>query len=385
MPLQDDRRLKLFRALEDNDNYYELPLELSQLAEELAKSMLIMLHTIPKTLLRSIILNTVSYDFSNRITAPSPYYSADGPGTYVAAMSIRGHNGEFVCVVEIEDLIQGLRKYCKVYIRQKVHHGSPSTPEDKGLDDSAHEVGATFGSRTSRAKDRPKFIKNDDAHQKVLWLWRAPRPACRPVAQQGLSRIAFQKQGPLMVGCSNQTDDRMPHHNPKGSSGLSLTTPTWELTLHLIKSRLGLDLVVTVRPVIRTWENNLLVTSEVLITDLAGSYVFQKGFNIIGAGSLAGDKQDDVPTDYVDYIAEQTARDPEDSLAQVKAELLSAEATKVRLEIARTEAKARFGHLRERRIALHNQLDMLEDVREIIRILMSQTLKRGGGKEPLDS
>ncbi|RYP11838.1 hypothetical protein DL767_011453 [Monosporascus sp. MG133] len=437
MPLQGDRRLKLFRALGDNDSYYELSIELTQLAEELAKckneridkartliendrwhetSMLIMLHTIPKALLRSIILNTVAYDFSNRTTAPPPCYSADGPGTYVAAMSIRGRNGEFLCVVEIEDLIQGLRKYCKAYIRQKAHQGPPSKPEDKALDESAREVDATFGSRSSGAKDRLRFIRSDDAHQRVLWLIESFEDRCRPVAQQGLSRVAFQKQGPLMVGCSNQMDDRMPHHDPKGPSGLGLTTYTWALTLCLIKNRLGLDPVVTVRPVVRTWENNLLVTSEVLVTALAGSYVFQEGFNVIGAGSQAGDKPDNVLTDckhyifvdrpffgqnvdatlaelqrrekYVDdvnYIAEQTARDPEDSLARVKAELLLAEATKVWLEMARTEAEARVEQLRERRIALHNQLDMLEDVREIIRILGSHMLKRGGDKEQLDS
>ncbi|RYP56434.1 hypothetical protein DL770_010829 [Monosporascus sp. CRB-9-2] len=437
MPLQGERTLTLFHALEDNDSYYELSLELSKLAKELAKykkervdkprdliendrwhgrSMLIMLHTIPKTLLRSIILNTVAYDFLNRITAPPLCYSADGPGTYVAAMSIRSRNGEFLCVVEIEDLIEGLRKYCKAYVRQKAHQGSPSTPEDKALDESAREVDAAFGSRSSGAKDRLRFIRSDDAHQRVFVAHRELRGPLPASGTAGAVPSRVSEAEPSDGGCSNQMDDRMPHHDPKGPSGLGPTTYTWALTLCLIKSRLGLDPVVTVRPVVRTWENNLLATSEVLVTALAGSYVFQEGFNVIGAGGQAGDRPDNVLTDCkryifadrpffgqnvnatqaelqrrekyvedVDYIAEQTAKDPEDSLAQVKAELLSAEATKVRLEMARTEAEAKVEQLRERRIALHNQLDTLEDVGEIIRILMSQTLKRGGDKEQLDS
>ncbi|RYP44292.1 hypothetical protein DL768_009242 [Monosporascus sp. mg162] len=289
---------------------------------------------------------------------------ADGPGTYVAAMSIRGFNGEFLCVVEIEDLIRGLRKHCKAYIRQKVHQGSTSTPEDKTPDESVCEVDAALGSRSSGAKDRLRFIRSDDAHQRVLWLIES----CRPVASRdGRPDASPRSERAIGFGA---------HHLYLGA----------DLVPHQERARAGPggDREASGPHVREQPPRNVGGVGH----GLGGvHYIFVDGpfFGQNVNATQAELRRREKYVEAVDYIAEQTARDPEDSLAQVKAQLLLAEATKVRLEMARTEADARVEQLRERRIAFHNQLDMLEDVREIIRTLMSQTLKRGGDKEQLDS
>ncbi|KAF3059410.1 hypothetical protein GL218_04934 [Daldinia childiae] len=85
VPLLSGRRLEMFKALEDHDNYYELSLMFPALANDMEnfgsklpasreaslqihqdhvnqRPMGILLHAIPKDMLRSLILGTVAFD-----------------------------------------------------------------------------------------------------------------------------------------------------------------------------------------------------------------------------------------------------------------------------------------------------------------------------------
>ncbi|KAH9905569.1 hypothetical protein F4778DRAFT_667540 [Xylariomycetidae sp. FL2044] len=328
MPLQDKRRADLYSALVDNDNYYSLSLVITKRAMELTphagektarakrtiehdrqygRRLFHLLHVIPRDLLEAIILGNVAEFFlgPKKPGKSTQTYAADGPGTYVAAMAIRGRSGRFTNVLEDQQLIYGLKRYCEAYTRQEIRRGPPTTAADVALDLFAREVDSTFGTRPGSKPDTLRFIQNSDALSRVRWLVRSfeRRSASAQAAQQqGHSLTTFRCQGPLMVGCSNQMDQRMPQHDPGDSSKLRLTTYTWALTLCLIKHTLRLDPVVVTRPVIRTWENGHLGVSEILVTALAASYVFQDGFNVIGAGTQNGDKQANQLEDCMKYV-----------------------------------------------------------------------------------
>ncbi|KAI0473327.1 hypothetical protein GGR56DRAFT_698352 [Xylariaceae sp. FL0804] len=312
MPLQDKRRLTLHRALTQNPSYYQLSLRLSSHASELAAystlktrkaeallsddirhkhQMLAMLHTIPREYLEAIILGTVAHYFRSDPSSPPPCYDGLGPGTYVAALSIRGRQGHFLSVDEIEELIRGLKKYCVAYGRYCISGNSPVSVRDVELADFTRRVDDAYGFRPASAPDSPRWITSDTTRDRVLDLATSLRRRCDS-SLQGAARTTPQKQGPLMVGCSNDLAVRMPQHRPENSSGLRSTTCTWGLTLCLIREHLGLDPEVTVRPVVRTWDNSQLPASEILVSALAASYVFQDGFNIVGAGGRDGDVSD---------------------------------------------------------------------------------------------
>ncbi|KAI1764159.1 hypothetical protein GGR53DRAFT_466569 [Hypoxylon sp. FL1150] len=304
VPLQGGKRLELYQAFADYDNYYEVLQVLSkhaielgnqsslkkaldqlQFDRELGRKIAVLLHAIPRGLLEALILGTVGYYFASAPYVTRECYDADGPGTYVAAMTITGRHGRFTNVEEDEKLVVALRKYCDAYAGQKARQGGPPASQtDVDLDTFARNVDKTFGSRPGSKKDQ-SFERR-----------------CVASRNQGSSRLAYHKQGPLMIGCSNQLDERMGHHDPYSSSGLSQTTYTWALTLCLISSELNLIPEVIVKPVIRTWENEYLGPSEVLVSALGLSYVFQDGFNVVGGGSQKGDKQSSVLLEAKEHV-----------------------------------------------------------------------------------
>ncbi|KAI1778705.1 hypothetical protein F4818DRAFT_438855 [Hypoxylon cercidicola] len=324
VPLQDERRLELYQALTDYDNYYEVsqvlwkhskeltnaqalkvqkPLQHLRYDREFGRRISVLLHAIPRGLLEAIILGTVSRYFLSVPLSTPDCYDSEGPGTYVAAMSITGRGGCFTSVEENEKLIDALRKYCMAYQGQNLRQGAPPrSVADMQLDLFARKVDRAIGSRPGSKKDQVRFIQSDKALKMVSLLIGSFERRCEPSRSQGASRTTYHKQGPLMVGCSNQIDERMPHHEPYSSSGLSQTTYTWALTLCLIVSELKLVPEVVVRPVIRTWENDDLCPSEILVSALGASYVFQDGFNVVGAGSQKGDKPSSVLIDAKEHV-----------------------------------------------------------------------------------
>ncbi|KAI1855710.1 hypothetical protein JX265_012155 [Neoarthrinium moseri] len=312
IPLMSGLRLEMYEALEDNVSYYELSLLLTKHADALIaqngvisqarsaaekilqdrerkRALSILLHTIPRTLLKSIIVGTVAHDFlNNQNDPPRPvHYSGEGGGTYVAAMCIAGRNGSFLNAIEIQELVDALRKYCVGYRFQKVHGASPITPQHKAYDQWARGVDSAFGSRPSKAADA-LWIANDDALKRVELLILSFTQRLHPSRHHGKSKTLYHRQGPLMVGCSKLLKVRMKQHDPFDPSHLSLTTYTWALTLCLIKAELHLTPQVVVKPVTHIWDNQHLGASEVLVTALASSYCFQDGFNVIGAGGQSG-------------------------------------------------------------------------------------------------
>lgn len=117
VPLMEGVRLEMYRTFKDHDHYYELSQVLNGHASVLSKNAniihatgpaidaieqdrkrgrrwYILLHTIPRSLMESVIQGTVAYDLLQ--AAPPETYKADGPGTYVAGIAIRQWQGKFL-------------------------------------------------------------------------------------------------------------------------------------------------------------------------------------------------------------------------------------------------------------------------------------------------
>ncbi|KAI1375739.1 hypothetical protein F4677DRAFT_445903 [Hypoxylon crocopeplum] len=281
VPLLTSRRLEMFRALEDNPSYYELSSMLPALADDIEtlgqdlsataaaaaqiradptqnrREMCVLLHAIPKDLLRSLILGTVAFDFSQ---SPKPAsYAVDGPGAYVAAMTISGRSGKWLSRNEIAELIQKLDKYVAAYEAWKTHCGQPKGAIDTDLDSYAKMVDSQYGARDANKTEELRFA-NDDAVAKI-----------RPFTSS-----------PLYVGCSKDMGTLTTAFDP--NNGLGDTNKLWSLVCSVLQF-IGKTPLVVVVPVIRTWTREQLPLAEILTTALASSLVTQDGFNIHGPGT----------------------------------------------------------------------------------------------------
>ncbi|KAK6859483.1 hypothetical protein PG995_003119 [Apiospora arundinis] len=310
-PFMSGARVEMLSAL-DCSSYYELLLALSKNASVLShhtnslagmtsaqqkiegdrangRALAMLLHCIPPTLMRSIVAGTVAHDFLDRSTPSPDVYSADGAGTYVAGIAIQGRDDGFLTYPELSDLVAALEDYCKSYKLQKRRGGQPPTnPSEILADTIARQIDDEFGGRVPSKPDSHRWIPNDDALRRVELFVASLKDRLASIDRDGLSRTTIHIQSPLMVGCSKLLRDRMPHHTGADGSSLRSTTYTWGLTLCCIQACLQLTPRPVVQPVVHVWRNEHLPISEVLVTALAGSYCFQDGFNVIGAGTSSG-------------------------------------------------------------------------------------------------
>ncbi|TPX11315.1 uncharacterized protein E0L32_001133 [Thyridium curvatum] len=303
VPVMTQMQTRMLKALR-HPSYHELTLLFDELADELDANntgpvvipvndmqnavridqhceMLKLLHQIPTDLCESIIRGTVAYDAKRGTNRPDAY-SDDGPGTYVAGMSIDGRHGKFLSIAEISVLINDLTAYLDAYGIWQLPGGrwDPTIPGADRAADLIRAVDSQYG--RPQADGSPRFVRNPAAAQKVRLLVENFRR--RIDIGRDPTHNVWQTQSPLMVGCTSKTIGlRGREHDP--AQGLGNTTYTWALTLCLIK-RMGLVPSVTVRPVIRIWEREQLWRSKMLVTMLAQSLVTQQGFNVIQGGGL---------------------------------------------------------------------------------------------------
>ncbi|KAK8040206.1 hypothetical protein PG993_008617 [Apiospora rasikravindrae] len=314
VPLMDGARLDMYRALHC-DSYYQLLLLMNKHSALLEKNaanlrfvqaaagkiqhdrinkraLAMLLLCLPPELLKSIVTGTFAYDVLSSAGTNPFTYKLDGMGTYIYGLAIQGRNGHFLNVMEIERLIEALKKYCRCYSRQKAHGGNPATPQDNALAIWAGGIDSAYGSRPGNTPNKLRFIQNDDALKRVNSFVQGLQRRCDAIANAGKSNAVYLTQAPLGVGCSKNLPHRVPQHNPNDSSGLRHSTYTWCLTLCIIKKQLHLDPKTVVLPVLQVWDNTHLAQSEILVSALASSYCFQDGFNVCGAGSQNGTLSD---------------------------------------------------------------------------------------------
>ncbi|KAI1841472.1 hypothetical protein JX266_012312 [Neoarthrinium moseri] len=95
----------------------------------------ILLHTIPRKLLRSLALGLLAYDFYDKSSENHEnHYSTGGPGTYAIGLTCEGHGGAFLSRREIVELRTCLKEYyCgfKVWQRHGDAYGTSQLTRDE--------------------------------------------------------------------------------------------------------------------------------------------------------------------------------------------------------------------------------------------------------------
>ncbi|KAI1468286.1 uncharacterized protein F4812DRAFT_361139 [Daldinia caldariorum] len=367
VPLMRGRRLEMFKALEDHDSYYELSLMFSALAGDLQqlganlpgsssaalkirqdktnkRAMCILLHSILKDLLRSVILGTVAFDMISPTRKPA-HYAADGPGAYVAAMAIDGRDGKWLNRDEIRDLIKTLNMYVKAYEAWKIHKGKPDNAEARDLDKFAREIDTQYGSRYAEQPDEMRFVNHDDATAKTQFFMNSLIQRCDP-SLPGPDQI-YQIASPLYVGCSESMNVSITKYQP--STGLRLVNKPWGLVCCALKY-MGKHPTVVVTPVIRTWQRTDLPLAEILVTMLGSSLVTQDGFNGHGPGTTNDTSTQSVLSEaerYVLALEPHLKNNIEASLREMAERKTYFERMEVVARFPDTDAESALGDLRK--------------------------------------
>lgn len=315
-------RAELVQALDEKKSLFEVVLMLGDVVKDLQKvcgdvklaktlesfdeeiprmQMASLLHYVNVKLLRSIVAGTLAYDLYQDpdLGANCQYNENSSPGTYVVSLSIKGRQGKFLNIKELGKLADRVDEYAngaglwsrnhKAWDDQDPRHG-PAKAFIK-------EVDSTVG--RADPDGTPRFGDNASAIEKLKELARMFRRravASLDVQNQGKTN---QTQAPVMVGCTAETiGKRTKAHVPQWSevnplypaaNSLQSTTKTWGLTVSLLYFMdLKPDIVhVAALPY---FDPNDLPRTEMLLTTLARSFVWQDGFNVTQGGGHSDDK-----------------------------------------------------------------------------------------------
>lgn len=321
MPLMKGIRAELVQALDEKKSLFEVTLMLGDVVKDLGKvqwdiaikktiesfdedmplmRMASLLHYMNVKLLRSVIAGTLAYDLYQDadLGANCQYNENSSPGTYVVSLSIKGRQGKFLNIRELGQLADLVDDYAQA---ADLWANNDKAWDDK---DARHAQGKEFtkevDSKVGRAEPdgMPRFGDNKSAIHKLRELARMFRRRVDVSLDIQNKGETYQTQAPAMVGCTTETiGKRTKAHVPQWSevnplhpaaNSLQSTTKTWALTLSLLYyMNLRLDIVhVAALPF---FDASDLSRTEMLLTTLARSLVWQDGFNVIQGGGRSDD------------------------------------------------------------------------------------------------
>ncbi|KAK1447833.1 hypothetical protein CMEL01_09672 [Colletotrichum melonis] len=223
------------------------------------RNSLMLLHAIPRKLLRSLIQGTLAFD-------------------------------TFLGYDEITSVITELKDYIKVYrINLRTLHGQQAEIAERMLVKKAYAFYDAFGTSTT---DKTRLISNSAdlfvANNLVKALQRRQRTATDP-----RQFCVHQIQGMQYVGSSGDLGSRVPGYAANTILGgkdtldpTSINTPLI-LLLSAIKAS-GLVPKTVSRVILKTWEPGLLPIAERLVISLARSNYLQDGLNVTEGGGQRG-------------------------------------------------------------------------------------------------
>ncbi|CAG7565832.1 unnamed protein product [Fusarium equiseti] len=301
-----DEQMKLIDICARGKSLYEVYLQLPKLASDLENdealqehsfsvestvralkyrslTMFELMHSMSPRVIRSIVAGTVAFDDQtgkfNGYDAPNKHSSAHVPGVYVIGLSRYGEEGRFLNITELELVIQAIEKYIAGYYAyvkfQKLATGAwLSDVENDALIHLRH-VDEKAGGKESRT---PVFIDKDERVPRIEALLETLRCMCDPNLDP--TKLVRMIQSPLYVGCSQNLEQRMGTY---GTHCLKDINKPLGLTVAIMR-KLSLEPKLHVRNVIRTWKPAQLPVAEQLVTCLASSLVYQRGFNSTEAG-----------------------------------------------------------------------------------------------------
>ncbi|KAF0641669.1 hypothetical protein FPSE5266_10360 [Fusarium pseudograminearum] len=274
----------LAAALEDNQTLKDNNFSVAHTVNALNRadwSMLELLHSMDHDVVQSIVKNTFAYDMiqKNIRCFPMPRRASNViPGVYVIGLSIDGQNGRFLNIRETEIVVEEMKEYVAGY---KAHIKYKSAPATLSKDEAharrhINQVDGFAGG--AMKKDDPAFIKKEEEIPSIEALIKTFEKMCdRSLYSTGLIRI---HQSPLYVGCSKNLFNRTSDYGQE--SVRSINKPLG-LTISILR-KLGYRVQLIIGNVVRVWRADQLPKAEQLVTTLAGSFVYQHGFNAAEAG-----------------------------------------------------------------------------------------------------
>lgn len=311
---------KFTKAIDDNRSMFEISLMLKEAVDEaklvsdqvsLNKTMgefereryikmVQLLHYVHPLMLKAIARGTLAYEYEQHPAFQDQYwYNAKTvSGTYAVSVSIKGRDGKFLNQRELERMAKYIDEYGDA---AEVFHESGAWDsmrnvqhaEQKGfvnlVDAKLSDVGSEMGMSTA-----PKFAPEPGTVKKLRELAKMFRRRIDPtLPAKDIVREDYQVQAPVMIGCTGETTwERTEHHVPKflknspvtpTAGSLQSTTPTWALTLSIL-AVMKLEFKVVRVAALGIFDPKDLPRSEILLTTVAQSLVWQTGFNIIQGG-----------------------------------------------------------------------------------------------------
>ncbi|KAJ4394899.1 hypothetical protein N0V93_004119 [Gnomoniopsis smithogilvyi] len=319
MPLMKGFMARFTQAIDENNSMFEISLMLKDAVDQ-AKAvsdlipvertigefereryiqMVQLLHYVHPLMLKAIARGTLAYEHENNPAFRDQYqYNAKTvPGTYAVSVSINGRGGKFLNQRELERLAEYIDEYGDA---AEAFHKKGEWDAMRNIDHAEHMGFVDMvdsklsGSSSKVGNSAPRFAPAPGTAKNLRELaemFRRRIDATLPSADD--VREDFQIQAPVMIGCTSEAIwEGTEHHEPKflkdrplspTAGSLQSTTPTWALTLSIL-AVMGMKFKVVRVAALAIFDLKDLSRSEILLTTVAQSLVWQTGFNIIQGG-----------------------------------------------------------------------------------------------------
>ncbi|CEI69191.1 hypothetical protein FVEN_g4053 [Fusarium venenatum] len=274
-------------ALENNQTLKDNNVSVADTVAALTRadwSMLELLHSMDLEVVQSIVNNTFAYDVVQRnITCfPMPRRATDViPGVHVIGLSLEQYCGQFLNTKEIERLFEQMKEYVAGYKANVKYQSAPTTlSKDEKL--ARHHVNRVDKHAAGEfVKDIPAFITRGEDIPSIEALIKTFEKMCdRSLDSTGLTRML---QSPLYVDCSTNLYNSVAVY---GEDNVRNITRPLGHTVSILR-KLGHKAELTIGNVVRVWKSDQLPKAEQLVTNLAGSLVYQHEFNAIEEGATS--------------------------------------------------------------------------------------------------
>ncbi|KAK7993146.1 hsp70-like protein [Apiospora arundinis] len=253
LPQLTNRHRLLLQAIDRGDSYEEMWPVVCEMATELQSTekprlrlanlqtafaqdessgwpLKTLFHTIPRRLLRSVVLNTVALDLHDEHSPNwQDAYRPKSAGTYAVGLAVRDRGGKFLTLRETRALLDLLDQYEQAVRYMKAYR------DDDVYGESQIPAGVMELIKTARAIDE-RFLEarhhweEGDPLQMPRYASSAADPTMHIQALRAMleSRMLLpfdvdpdepQIASPLYVGCGKAMEGRSLAHNPESSSG----------------------------------------------------------------------------------------------------------------------------------------------------------------------
>ncbi|RSL83119.1 hypothetical protein CEP52_016798 [Fusarium oligoseptatum] len=311
-------QIELIKLCEESYSLYPMCLELQKLADDMEQNQELsdnefavletvkalrkqrgwqmhkLLHSMPRGIIQSIVQGTVAFDYVNRngtwLSTPG---LADGPvpGVYVVGLSRTDKRGWFLNIKEMRALVKGIKRYMAGYKAISKHISSVNAGAVSVGNLAAFSLqerdDVQFVALVDREANKfklghptalPKWITKDEELPRFEALLRTYERMCDESLDP--TEQVRMRQSPLYVGCSKDLRSRTMHY---GRDSLHGVNRYLGLTIEIL-AQASLSVVAHARPVLLIWEKHQLPIAEQLVTTIAGSLIYQHGFNSIESG-----------------------------------------------------------------------------------------------------